>query len=148
LTGPAKREGLAKLYPVEGDSPLAELWLNDEPWAELRLEGVDVEARGEERVANARVLLRLYGPNEGEWLELELRLAMEQLAEARDWLLEHERAREPVADRSELTHAGEAWSKMSPEVQREWSAKSRKQAADEADRGGRPRLFRRRGRGR
>jgi hypothetical protein len=142
------REGLAKLYPVEGDSALAELWQNDEPWAELRLEGIDVKARGEERVANARVLLRLYGPAEEGWRDFELDRAMEQLGQARDWLMEHERTREPVADRGELTRAGEASSKMSPDVQHEWSATIQKQAADEADQGRWRPLFRRRGRGR
>jgi hypothetical protein len=138
--------GMVKLYPVEGDSVIAELQYDDDAWADLHLEGIDVEARGEERVANARVLLRLYGPAEEEYWDFDLAQAIEQLGEARDWLLEHERTREPVADRDDLTRAGQAWSKMSPDVQREWLEKSEKQAADQADQvRRRPRFRRRRG---
>ncbi len=133
---------MTKIYPVEGDTVMAEVVYDEEPWAELRLENLDIEARGDERTTNARVLLRLYGPSTQEFWEFEFAEAIEQLVEARDWLLEHEGAREPVTGRDELTRGGEAWSKMSPETQREWSEMSEPAGDDEDERRGG--LFRRR----
>jgi hypothetical protein len=143
------REGFAmtKIYPVEGDSVIAEVVYDEEAWADLHLEDIDVEARGDERVANARVLLRLYGPSAQEFWEFDFGEATEQLIEARDWLLEHERAREPVTERDELTRGGEAWSKMSPDTQRAWAGMS--QPAGDDEKTPRPRegrFFRRTGR--
>jgi hypothetical protein len=41
---------LARLYPVEGDSAIAELWHGDDVWADLRLDGIRLDEHGEQRV--------------------------------------------------------------------------------------------------
>jgi hypothetical protein len=127
------REGFAMTqhYPVEGDSAIAEVVYDEAAWADLHLEDIDVEARGDARTENARVVLRLYGPSEREFWEFDFAGATEQLLEARDWLLEHESAREPVPERDALTRGGEAWSKMSPDTQRGWSELSQETEGDE-----------------
>jgi hypothetical protein len=134
---------MTKLYPVEGDSAIAEVVYDEDAWADLRLEDIDLEARGNARIENARVVLRLYGPAEQEFWEFDFASATEQLLEARDWLLEHESTREPIPERDELTRGGEAWSKMSPDTQREWSERSQQAGGDENDPRPRRGLFRR-----
>jgi hypothetical protein len=50
---------LARLYPVEGDSAIAELWHGDEVLADLRLYGIRLDEHGEQRVTGVRCVLRL-----------------------------------------------------------------------------------------
>jgi hypothetical protein len=56
---------LARLYPVEGDSAIAELWHGDDVWADLRLDGIRMDEHGEQRVTGVRCVLRLYPPPDG-----------------------------------------------------------------------------------
>jgi hypothetical protein len=77
---------LARLYPVEGDSAIAELWHGDDVWADLRLDGIRLDERGERRVAGVRCVLRLYPPPDGAdpaWWEWDLAAVLGQLTAAR-----------------------------------------------------------------
>jgi large subunit ribosomal protein L7/L12 len=113
------------LFPVEGDTAIAELCHRGEVWADLRLAGVRTDSRGEERVAEARPVLRIYPRPAGAepiWWEWDLDAVSAQLAEARDWLLDNERGREPILDPDDLTAAGRALTKASAETIGQWSA--------------------------
>jgi hypothetical protein len=44
---------MAHLFPVEGDSAIAELWHDEQVWADVRLDGVRLDAHGEDRTASA-----------------------------------------------------------------------------------------------
>jgi hypothetical protein len=63
--------GSSLLFPVEGDTAVVELLHDDRTWADMRLEGIDLAARGEQRVAAARVVVRLYPaqPQRPSWRE-------------------------------------------------------------------------------
>ena len=114
-----------RLFPVEGDSAIAELCHRGEVWADLRLDGIRTNSRGEERIADARPVLRIYPRHAGDepvWWEWNLDDVSAQLAEARDWLLDNERGREPILDPDDLTMAGSALSKASAETINQWSA--------------------------
>ena len=77
------------VYPVDGDSAIAEILLNEEPAATIWLEGLDLEARGAERTRSARFVIDLGdGP-------VELLPFLDQLEAARIRLLENEHGREP-----------------------------------------------------
>lgn len=105
----------AHLFPVEGDSAIAELWHDGEVWAEVWLEGLQLDARGEDRVRNASAMVRLYSrpaSAEPDWMEYRLDEVMAELTTARDWLLDNERGRVPVEDEGELSAAGRALSTM------------------------------------
>jgi large subunit ribosomal protein L7/L12 len=109
---------LARLYPVEGDSAIAELWHGDDVWADLRLDGIRLDEHGEQRVAGVRCVLRLYPPPDGAdpaWWEWDLDAVLAQLTAARAWLLDNERGRAPIDDPDGLTAAGAALSKAALE---------------------------------
>jgi hypothetical protein len=120
-----------KLYPLEGDSAVAELKVGGEQWGELHLEDIKLDREGEDRLKGARVVLTIYPRLERQttWRRLSRRRAgnwapsaepwgfllddlLEILGEARRWLLENERGREPL-DEGTLTAAGAALSKAS-----------------------------------
>ena len=85
-----------RLYPVEGDSALAELTLDNLVWGEARLENIGLAEVGESRIAGVRVVLRLFAAEDGELpLDFDLDQVLMLLAEARAWLLENEQWRMP-----------------------------------------------------
>jgi hypothetical protein len=94
-----------KFYPVEGDSAVAELLYKGRVWGELRLENIALGERGEARVRDAEVVLTLHPPLVSRWAyvvkksvaswEFSLDEALPLVEEAREWLLENERGREP-----------------------------------------------------
>jgi len=47
-------------FPVEGESAIAELYYDGDNWADVHLEDVDLGGFGEQRTANARVVVELY----------------------------------------------------------------------------------------
>lgn len=104
---------LVKLYPVEGDSAIAELWFGSAPWAQVTLEGIHLDQLGEERTRGVRLLVSLFGPPEGaetDWWQFDLLEVQRQLALAQDWLIENERLRVPLTEDG-LTAAAEAMEK-------------------------------------
>jgi len=84
-----------RLYPVEGDTAIAELMLGEVIWGDLRLEGIDLDAFGEARTANSRVVVRLLPDRDSEF-DLEQLVAL--LREAEEWLIENERGRVPLPE--------------------------------------------------
>jgi hypothetical protein len=128
-------------YPAEGESAFVELWYDGDVWADLQLEGLNLGAIGEERTADARAVVALYLPRrfgkQQTWrfdlgdapahLErvsrrnrrwsFDVASALAQLERARDWLVENECDRDPLADTEGLTAAGSAFSKMSRQAQ-------------------------------
>jgi hypothetical protein len=84
------------VFPVDGDSAIVELTYDGEQWAEIRLEDLRTDAVGEDRLRQARVVLTLHPPGERPVWEFDHADAVAQLEEARDWLLENERGREPA----------------------------------------------------
>jgi len=128
-------------FPVEGESAMAELWYDDDEWADLQLEGLNLGADGEERTADARAVVALYLPrrfgkdhtwrfdlsdapaqleqasHRKRWWPFDAAAALAQLERARDSLFENERDRDPRADTEGLTAAGAAFSKMSRQQQ-------------------------------
>ena len=117
---------MARLYPVEGESAIAELYYDDMIWAYVSLEGVDAQATGQARVKDASVVVEFWREPKkptGQWdFNLDLAGALEQLEKARDWLLENEVGRAPAEPG--LSAAGEAFQKMSEEEQERWSDRS------------------------
>jgi large subunit ribosomal protein L7/L12 len=107
---------IAHLFPAEGDSAIAELWHDKEVWADVRLVGVRLDTRGEDRITSATAVVRLY-PRSADfrppWWEWNLEDVLGQLDSARQWLLDNERGRIPVDDRDRLTAAGQALSTAS-----------------------------------
>jgi len=86
-----------KLYPVEGDTAIAELLAGDEIWGDLRLEDIKLDQRGEDRLHGVRVVISIYGTGEGRELEeFDFDECVALLRQAREWLLENERGREPL----------------------------------------------------
>ena len=92
---PSRALHFAKLYPVDGDSAIAELMLGGRIWGDLRLEGIDLDAVDGARTANAHLVLRLSSNREGDF-DLESFVAL--LREAEDWLIENERGRVPIKE--------------------------------------------------
>ncbi len=43
---------MAKMFPVEGDSAIAELWFGETPWAQISLTGINVAAVADERISD------------------------------------------------------------------------------------------------
>jgi hypothetical protein len=74
---------MAKLYPVDWESAIAELYFGDLIWAYVSLEGVDQAATGAARVRNARVVVEFWREPDkplGVWdFNLDLAGALEQL---------------------------------------------------------------------
>lgn len=105
---------LVRLYPVEGESAIAELWFDDAPWAQITLDGVEQGAVGDARVANVRFVVSLFPPPPGtvrEWWEFDLADVENEVATAKEWLVENERHRVAVQGDG-LTAAGSAFEKI------------------------------------
>jgi hypothetical protein len=64
--------------------------------AEIRLEDLRLDAVGEDRLRTARVVLELHPPPERDTWEFDHADAVAQLQEARDWLEDNERGRDPA----------------------------------------------------
>src|SRR5262245_20827481 len=104
---------IVRLYPAEGDSAIAELWHGEDIWGEVTLAGIDVGARGDERITEAAAVVRFYEPTDvRNWFEFALSDVSEQLVAAHQWLLDNERDREPLDPVEGLTRAGSAFSKI------------------------------------
>ena len=92
---PPRSLSFVRLYPAEGDSAIAELMCGEVEWGSLQLEGIDLNALGAARTANAHVVLRLVA-DRGWELELEHAVALLRAAEA--WLIENEQGRVPLVE--------------------------------------------------
>jgi hypothetical protein len=110
------RLGMQMVFPVEGDGAIVELLHDGEPWAELRLDDIRLDAVGEDRLAEARIVLIVFPPEDGVPWEFELDDARAQLDEARDWLVENERGRRPgdargpsAGARAKVSRLDERW---------------------------------------
>lgn len=105
---------MAKLYPVEGDSAIAELWIDGDVWAQIELEGINLDTLGNARTEGAAFKVMLFPPPRGSkpgWWEFDLADLEMQLSKAKEWLIENERGREPLADGG-FTAAGRATEKL------------------------------------
>ncbi len=115
---------MAKLYPVEWESAIAELYFGERIWAYVSLEGVDQTATGSARVRDARVVVEFWREPDkptGVWdFNLDLAGAMEQLRRAEVWLRENETGRAAGTD-EDLGAAGRALSRMSEEERERWT---------------------------
>lgn len=80
-----------KFYPVEGGSAVAELLVGCRVWADLALENIRLDQRAGDRLTEARGVFRLHGSLDS----LDLDAALKNIEEARNWLLENERGRDP-----------------------------------------------------
>jgi hypothetical protein len=100
------------LYPVEGESAIAELYYDGDQWANVWLEGVRLDAVGDARVEQARVMVSFFSPRTRTSWKLDLDEVRRRLDDAREKLLENERGRVPVDDHG-LSNAGRAFSKIS-----------------------------------
>jgi hypothetical protein len=125
---------MAKLFPVEWETAIAELYFEKRVWAYVSLEGVDQEATGSARIRNARVVVEFWREPDkptGAWdFNLDLAAALEQLKRAEAWLLENETGRAPATDEG-LSAAGQAFSRMSEEEQERWNSGKTSSSADE-----------------
>src|SRR3954454_17579838 len=101
------------LYPVEGDSAIAELYFGEEPWATVRLTKIDLEAEGEARISEARYVAELQPQPDGAPWRFDLLEMESELAAAREHLAENERGRVPLEGDGDLTEAGAALDKAS-----------------------------------
>ena len=85
-------------FPVEGDTAIAELMSGDDIWGDLRLDGIDLAARGPARTAHAVVQLRLFPPPDGRaYWDFGFEEAQGLLSRAKAWLLKNEHGRIPDA---------------------------------------------------
>jgi hypothetical protein len=100
-----ERFGMQMVFPVEGHTAIVELLHDGEQWAELRIEDLRLDAVGEDRLADSRIVLTVFPPEDGTPWEFDLEDARAQLDEARDWLVENERGRRP--EEAADTTAGE-----------------------------------------
>jgi hypothetical protein len=118
---------MAKLFPADAESAVAELYFGDLVWAYVSLQGVDEAQTGEARVRNARAVVEFWrDPDKppGAWdFNLDLAGALELLQRAQTWLLENEAGRAPSSDEG-LSAAGRAFDRMSEEEQKRWSRRS------------------------
>ena len=125
---------MAKLFPADWESAIAELYFGERIWAYVSLEGVDQAATGSGRIRNARVVVEFWREPDkptGVWdFNLDLAGAVEQLQRAEAWLLENETGRAPGSDEG-LSAAGLAFSRMSEEEQERWNARGADSSADE-----------------
>jgi hypothetical protein len=133
---------MAKLFPAEWETAIAELYFEKRIWAHVSLEGVDQAAAGSARVRNARVVVRFWSEPDkptGVWdFNLDLAGALEQLERARAWLLENETGRAPSTDEG-LTAAGQAFDRMSEEEQARWTGADQSRSASSTIRPSGPR---------
>jgi hypothetical protein len=115
---------MAKLFPAEAESAVAELYFGDLVWAYVTLQGVNEAATGAARVRDARVVVEFWRdpdkPTGGWDFILDLAGAIEQLQRAQEWLIENETGRTPSSDEG-VSAAGSAFSRMSEAEQRRWS---------------------------
>jgi hypothetical protein len=115
---------MAKLFPADWESAVAELYFGDLIWGYVSLEGVDAAATGPDRVRNARVVVEFWREPDkptGAWgFNLDLAGAQEQLERAEAWLLENEAGRAPSTDEG-LSAPGRAFGRMSEEEQARWT---------------------------
>lgn len=105
---------LVKLFPVEGDSAIAELWFGEAPWAQIWLTGINLDAVGDERVRDVEFRGSLFPPPAAAdpgWWEFELSDVEDRLSAAKDWLRDNERHRVPLDSDEGITAAGSAMSK-------------------------------------
>jgi hypothetical protein len=118
---------MAKLYPAEWESAIAELYFGDLVWAYVSLQGVDDAATGAARIRNAQVVVEFWrDPDKptGVWdFNLDLAGALEQLQRAEAWLLENETGRASSTDEG-LSAAGRAFVRMSEAEQERWTHRS------------------------
>jgi len=105
-------------YPVEGASAIVELYHDGEQWADVCLEGIRLDAVGDARVGQARVLVSFFPPAARTLWNLDLDEVRRRLDDAREQLLANERGRVPVDDEG-LTQAGRAFSKIA-ETDPDW----------------------------
>jgi hypothetical protein len=117
---------MAKLFPVDWESAIAELYFDNLIWAYVSLEGVDAAATGPARVRKARVVVEFWREPDkptGVWdFNLDLAGALEQLRRAEAWLVENETGRAASTDEG-LSAAGRAFTRMSDEEQARWTAR-------------------------
>jgi hypothetical protein len=114
---------MAKLFPAEWESAIAELYFGDLVWAYVSLVGVDAAATGSARVKNARVVVEFWREPDkptGWDFNLDLAGALEQLRLAEAWLLQNEAGRAASTDEG-LSAAGRAFTRMSEEEQERWT---------------------------
>jgi hypothetical protein len=118
---------MAKLFPVDTESAVAELYFGDRMWAYVSLQGIDDTATGVARLANVRVVAEFWSDPDkpdGAWdFSLDLHGAMEQLRLAEAWLLENEKGR-AASSGEQVTAAERALSQMSEDEQARWLGKS------------------------
>lgn len=91
-----------KVYPVEGDSAVAEILAGNELWCDLHLEGIQLHETGQNRILGAKPILTVYPPPgatalspSGKYWELDASEALACLKGALEWLLENEKSRDP-----------------------------------------------------
>jgi hypothetical protein len=117
---------MAKLFPVDWESAIAELYFGDLIWAYVSLEGVDETATGSARVRNARVVVEFWREPDkprGVWdFNLDLAGVLEQLRRAEAWLMENETGRAASPDEG-LSASGQAFMRMSEEKQDRWTSR-------------------------
>jgi hypothetical protein len=125
---------MAKLFPVEWESAIAELYFGERVWAYVSLEGVDQEATGSARIRDARVVVEFWREPDkptGVWdFNLDLAGALDLLKRAEAWLLDNETGRAPSTDEG-LSAAGRAFDRMSDEEQKRWTGRRTDSSADE-----------------
>ncbi len=105
---------MAKLYPVEGDSAIAELWFGDAPWAQVELTGIRLDQVESERVSEAGFKVSFFAPPASAmpaWWEFDLLDVEEGIGSAKKWLLDNERGRLPLDSGDGLAAAAQALDK-------------------------------------
>jgi hypothetical protein len=106
---------MAKLFPAEWESAIAELYFGDLVWAYVSLKGVDQAATGAARVRNARVVVEFWREPDkptGAWdFNLDLTGAQELLQRAEAWLLENETGRASSGDEGLSAAGQERWTR-------------------------------------
>jgi len=105
---------IARLFPVDEESAIAELWYGDAPCGAVEMRDIEPDAVGDDRVKAATFVVSLYSPppgNQREWWEFDLDAVEDQPRQARNWLLDNERRRLPIGE-SSLTAAGAAFTKI------------------------------------
>ena len=127
---------MAKLFPAEWESAIAELYFGDLVWAYVSLKGVDQAATGAARVRNARVVVDFWrDPDKptGWDFNLDLAGALEQLQRAEAWLLDNETGRASSTDEG-LSAAGRAFVRMSEEEQERWTQRGTDPSSEDDER--------------
>ena len=118
------RFSMAKLFPVDTESAVAELYYDEMIWAYVSLAGIDPEAVGDSRVKDAQVVVEFWREPDkpiGAWdFSLDLDEALRWLTDAKAWLIENETGRSAAPPN--LSRAGQALSKMSNTEQKQFGA--------------------------